>query len=156
MTSILSWGENKRNHFRLKSRVILEKLVRKFDFEMVSSFVPKKHQKLMAHIRRANEKRKRKKIHLSEERSDEDTNSGDNTRWKNKPRLDVSGIIYCCCLFIYVVYDIIVAMRSCWTLVMMRLRTPVGAEAYNCSRNRRKRKDLLPRHGSKKELKMSP
>ena len=60
---------------RLKSWVILENLVRKFDFEMVSSFVPKKHQKLMAHIYR--EPTKKKKIHLSEERSDEDANSGD-------------------------------------------------------------------------------
>ena len=28
--SVLSWGENSKNHFRLKSRVILERLVRKF------------------------------------------------------------------------------------------------------------------------------
>ena len=61
MKSILSWGENKRNHFRLKSRGILERLVRKFGHEMVASFVPKRHQRLMVHIRKANERRKQRK-----------------------------------------------------------------------------------------------
>ena len=58
----MSWGENKRNHFRLKSRGILERLVRKLDYDTVAGFVPKKHQKLMQHIRRTNERRRRRKV----------------------------------------------------------------------------------------------
>ena len=30
VSTILSWGENTKNHFRLKARVILERLMRKF------------------------------------------------------------------------------------------------------------------------------
>ena len=30
VSSVLSWGEDSKNHFRLKARVILERLVRKF------------------------------------------------------------------------------------------------------------------------------
>jgi ribosomal RNA-processing protein 12 len=56
---VLSWSQNDRNHFRLKARVILERLIRKFDFEMVASLVPKKHQKLMSHIRKTEARHKR-------------------------------------------------------------------------------------------------
>ena len=62
MKRILSWGENQRNHFRLKSRAVLERLVRKMDYEVVAGFVPKKHQKLMMHIRKMNDRQKRKKL----------------------------------------------------------------------------------------------
>lgn len=35
--------------------------MRKFDCELVASFVPKKHQRLILHIKKANERRKQKK-----------------------------------------------------------------------------------------------
>ena len=59
--SILSWGDNKRNHFRLKCRVILERLVRKFGLDMVAAFIPKKHQRLVLHIRKTAERQRRRR-----------------------------------------------------------------------------------------------
>lgn len=61
MTSILSWSENTRSHFRLKARVILERLIRKCGFEVVASYVPEKHRKLIVHIRKMNERQKKKR-----------------------------------------------------------------------------------------------
>lgn len=91
MKSILSWGGDKRNHFRLKSRSILEKLVRKFDHEMIASFVPKGHQRLMVHIRKTNEKRKRKKqLSNSGKELDDGDNERSRTR-KGKQRLGKMG-----------------------------------------------------------------
>lgn len=82
----MSWGEDKRNHFRLKSRAVLERLVRKLDYEMVASFVPEKHQKLMVHIRRMNDRQKRKKL-LERERHLDDEERLDRRKRKNhKPR----------------------------------------------------------------------
>ena len=59
---ILSWSENTRSHFRLKARVILERLIRKCGYDVVASFVPEKHKKLVVHIRKMNERQKKKKL----------------------------------------------------------------------------------------------
>ena len=80
----MSWGENKRNHFRLKARAILERLVRRFDYEVVAGFVPKKHQKLMAHIRKTNERQKKNKQKRYE--SEEGGLSQVSRDRKHKPR----------------------------------------------------------------------
>eukprot|EP00731_Ephydatia_muelleri_P020499 Em0013g226a len=61
VSSVLSWGEDSKNHFRLKARVILERLVRKFGYERVAGVVPEKHKKLIVHIEKMNERQKRKK-----------------------------------------------------------------------------------------------
>ena len=90
VTGILCWGGNKRNHFRLKSRAVLERLVRKLDYETVASFVPKKHQKLMVHIRRMNDRQKKKKL-LERERYTDDEERFDQRKRKNhKPRCVVT------------------------------------------------------------------
>lgn len=77
-------------HLRLKCRVILERLVRKFDHEMVASFVPKKHQKLMMHIRKMNERHLRKKRSSMQQRKeggkDEGVVPGSKHRAKPTPR----------------------------------------------------------------------
>lgn len=86
--SILSWGEDKRNHFRLKSRAVLEKLVRKMDYSTVANYVPKKHKKLMVHIRRMNSRHKRDKLLQKERRAEHDERLGQVTRNSYKPRCD--------------------------------------------------------------------
>lgn len=66
VSSVTSWSDNNSGHFRTKSRDILERLVRKFGYEVVASFVPIKHKKLVAHIRKSVERQKRKKKQAKE------------------------------------------------------------------------------------------
>lgn len=84
MTCILSWGENTRSHFRLKARVILERLIRKCGYEMVASFVPEKHKKLVVHIRKMNERQKKKKLSKLEDSTSREDHS--HPKRSSKPR----------------------------------------------------------------------
>jgi len=84
---ILSWGENKRSHFRLKYRALLERLVRRLGHELVASFVPSRHQKLMAHIRKMADRQRRKKLErhrgrFSKEEDDDGHARRDRTSYK--------------------------------------------------------------------------
>ncbi len=164
---ILSWGEKKRNHFRLKSRSILERLVRKFDHEMVASYVPKKHQKLMLHIRKSSERRKRERGRGREEEGGSDgvRVGGDQTRrkkiaalrWASPGLQNVStaygGHVARC-----------VAMRSCWSPVMTRRerrgvvlagRPSPGGVGGAGGLGKGKEREGGARPGSRKELRTS-
>ena len=83
VTCILSWSENTRSHFRLKARVILERLIRKCGYDVVASFVPEKHKKLVVHIRKMNERQKKKKLSKMEDSSRE---RGSHTKRSSRPR----------------------------------------------------------------------
>ena len=80
---ILSWGENTRSHFRLKARVILERLIRKCGYDVVANFVPEKHKKLVVHIRKMNERQKKKKLSKMEDSVKE---GGGHTKRSTRPR----------------------------------------------------------------------
>ncbi len=84
VTSILSWSENTRSHFRLKARVIMEKLVRKCGYDVVASFVPERHKKLIVHIRKMNERQKKKKLSKMEDSSRE--GGGSHAKKSSRPR----------------------------------------------------------------------
>ena len=85
MSSITSWNEDNRSHFRLKSRDILERLVKKFSYEIIASYVPDKHKKLISHIRKMVD-RQRKKKKQSKEKKDASEEGGEE-RKPHKPRL---------------------------------------------------------------------
>lgn len=79
---MLSWSENTRSHFRLKARVILERLIRKCEYDVVMNFVPEKHKKLVVHIRKMNERQKKKKKSKLEDSS----SRSDHSQRVSRPR----------------------------------------------------------------------
>ena len=50
--ALLLWCEDTKNKFKLKVRVVLERLVRRCGLEAVAAQVPEEHARLMAHIRK--------------------------------------------------------------------------------------------------------
>jgi ribosomal RNA-processing protein 12 len=58
---ILLWAEDSKNKFRLKVRVILEKLARRCGFEALEAAVPPTHRALLTHIRKQHNRKERKK-----------------------------------------------------------------------------------------------
>ena len=87
MSSVTSWSDDNSSHFRTKSRDILERLVRKYGYEVVASFVPAKHKKFVAHIRKSVERQKRKKKQAKEagdEKEDGDGVKSHKPRWVRK------------------------------------------------------------------------
>ncbi len=72
VTNITSWSPDNSCHFRTTSRDILERLVRKFGYEVVASFVPDKLKNFIAHIRKMVERQKKKKKQARENGDKED------------------------------------------------------------------------------------
>ena len=58
---ILLWAEDSKNKFRLKVRVILERLARRCGFEALEKYIPESHRALLTHIRKQNNRKERKK-----------------------------------------------------------------------------------------------
>ena len=58
---ILEWSGDTKNRFRQKIRHILERLVKKFDYNTVLSHVPEADVKLMSHIKKTKERALKKK-----------------------------------------------------------------------------------------------
>lgn len=58
---ILLWAEDSKNKFRLKVRVILERLARRCGFEALEGAVPEAHRALLTHIRKQHHRKERKR-----------------------------------------------------------------------------------------------
>jgi ribosomal RNA-processing protein 12 len=58
---ILLWAEDSKNKFRLKVRVILERIARRCGFEALESAVPEAHRALLTHIRKQHHRKERKR-----------------------------------------------------------------------------------------------
>eukprot|EP00898_Chlorokybus_atmophyticus_P003439 jgi/Chlat1/4096/Chrsp26S04132 len=69
---LLLWSGDTKNKFKLKVRVILERLVRKSGYDAVAAVIPSSDVKLLAHIRRMRD-RELKKKRLRSERGDKST-----------------------------------------------------------------------------------
>ena len=59
VTCMLKWNKNVKNQFLLKVKVIIEKMLRKVDFENVSEAFPISHKNLLRNVRKSVDKRKR-------------------------------------------------------------------------------------------------
>ncbi|KAF4595934.1 Ribosomal RNA-processing protein 12 [Ophiocordyceps camponoti-floridani] len=59
--NLLVWSHEHKGHFKAKVKHILERMVRRFGFDVVQSHCPDSDQKLMANIRKTKERAKRKK-----------------------------------------------------------------------------------------------
>jgi len=62
----LIWAEDSKNKFRLKVRVILERLAKKVGFEALSRHIPESHRSLLTHIRKEIKRKDRSKSARSE------------------------------------------------------------------------------------------
>lgn len=69
LEGILLWAEDSKNKFRLKVRVILERLARRCGFEALDAAMPDAHRALLTHIRKQHNRRERKR---GEDRSEMD------------------------------------------------------------------------------------
>eukprot|EP00118_Oscarella_pearsei_P000870 m.6009 g.6009 ORF g.6009 m.6009 type:complete len:1265 (+) comp14703_c0_seq2:70-3864(+) len=59
--AVVSWSKDKSYHFRSKSKVLFERLIRKLGYEIVQKMVPESHLKLIVNIRKTNDRNKRLK-----------------------------------------------------------------------------------------------
>eukprot|EP00124_Ichthyophonus_hoferi_P002367 Ihof_evm5s158 gene=Ihof_evmTU5s158 len=62
----LSIPEEERAHFKMKVRVIFERLIRKFGVDTINNMVPEEHRKLITNIRKRKERATRQKNELKE------------------------------------------------------------------------------------------
>lgn len=57
----LLWAEDSKNKFRLKVRIILERLARRCGFEALEPHFPESHRALLTHIRKQTTRKERKR-----------------------------------------------------------------------------------------------
>ncbi|KAF9878963.1 hypothetical protein CkaCkLH20_03863 [Colletotrichum karsti] len=77
--NLIKWGHEHKGHFKSKVRHILERMVRKFGYELVNQNCPEDDRKLINNIRKTKERSKRKKDaarQAGEESEDEDGHQG--------------------------------------------------------------------------------
>uniref|UniRef100_A0AAQ5ZQI4 Ribosomal RNA-processing protein 12-like conserved domain-containing protein n=1 Tax=Amphiprion ocellaris TaxID=80972 RepID=A0AAQ5ZQI4_AMPOC len=76
MEGIGNIKDDVRRHFRTKLKNIFTKFIRKFGFELVKSMLPAEHHKVLANIRKAEARSKRRK-QAAEEQDDSDSEEED-------------------------------------------------------------------------------
>jgi ribosomal RNA-processing protein 12 len=67
LDGLLRWSDDPKNKFRLKVRVIVERLARRIGFEAVAASMPASDAKLLTHIRKQGARKARKKAAGAEE-----------------------------------------------------------------------------------------
>ena len=71
MPGLMSWSREHKAHFRSKVKHILERAIRRFGYEEVNKWTPEDDRKLLANIRKAKERAKRKKAGATDGDADE-------------------------------------------------------------------------------------
>ena len=86
--SLLGWKSEHKNHFRNNVKHILERLVKRFGIDVISSHVPEEDQKLITSIRKNIQRSKKKKELRSNEEVrdilDENSDDDGNQQKRNK------------------------------------------------------------------------
>ena len=77
---LFAWCDDSKNQFKMKVRVLVERLVRKCGYEAVQAAIPEHHARLLVHIRKEKAKEERKRQARSEMRAGDDAKSGRTTR----------------------------------------------------------------------------
>ena len=74
LTAVVNWKPETRNPFRLKVRRLLERLVKKFGFDIVQKFIPDKSPiaKMLANAKKIQKRNERKKEENRNENDDDD------------------------------------------------------------------------------------
>lgn len=60
LDGVLLWSGDSKNQFKLKVRVVVERLARRLGYDEVANAIPEEHRKLLTHIR----KQKTRKLKL--------------------------------------------------------------------------------------------
>ncbi|KAK9863569.1 hypothetical protein WJX84_009478 [Apatococcus fuscideae] len=66
LEGLMLWAHDSKNKFKLKVRVIVERLARRCGFQAVWQHIPEKDRKLLAHIRKERQRHERKRQGASE------------------------------------------------------------------------------------------
>ena len=66
LEGLLLWSEDSKNRFRLKTRMIVERLVRRCGLDAVTAACPEGDMRLVAHIRKQNARKERRRAGGSE------------------------------------------------------------------------------------------
>jgi ribosomal RNA-processing protein 12 len=95
LEGILLWAEDSKNKFRLKVRVIMERLARRCGFEALEASVPESHRPLLTHIRKEAARRERKgregQSEMDWEGAEEEDTKSRASRWASDVFSDDSG-----------------------------------------------------------------
>jgi len=83
---MLLWSDDRKSRFRLKSRVIFERLIRKVGYENVAQLMPENRRKIVSNIRKLRA-RKEKELALKRQQRDQPHSRADK---KSQPSNDVS------------------------------------------------------------------
>lgn len=70
--ALFEWKSETRRHFRFRVKKMLERLVKKFGYEMINSLVPPDHRKQLANLRKTKERQKRQQKERNEKKKDEE------------------------------------------------------------------------------------
>jgi len=73
--NLMVWSHEHKAHFKAKVKHIIERLVRRFGFEIVDKYTPNEDKKLIANIRKTRERRKRKKDEAKAAANDNDSDN---------------------------------------------------------------------------------
>lgn len=72
---LLLWSADRKTHFKAKVRLLLEMLIRKCGLEAVKVVMPEQHVKLLANIRKVNERKEKRRNSVSQDKLDETKSS---------------------------------------------------------------------------------
>ncbi|GBC02412.1 hypothetical protein RclHR1_04600012 [Rhizophagus clarus] len=90
ITGLLTWSNEHKSHFKVKVRHIFERLIRRFDYDIIEKFVPESDKKLLINIKKRKERAKRKKnsneskMNLDNDNDDDDSDQNDDDKDDNR------------------------------------------------------------------------
>ncbi|KAI8965013.1 NUC173-domain-containing protein [Daldinia sp. FL1419] len=86
--NLMVWAHEHKGHFRAKVKHIVERMVRRFGFDVVNRNCPEADRKLITNIRKTKERSKRRKDAAKEEGNDEDDQQNGKRRSRFESEYD--------------------------------------------------------------------
>ncbi|KAK4047072.1 pre-rRNA processing protein [Microbotryomycetes sp. JL201] len=91
--ALINWSHEHSNHFKVKVRHLLERLIRKFGFEKVEKVVPSDDRKLVSNIRKRTMRSKKKKL-AADENEDEEMDEDEDAPKPKTARSAYDEVLY--------------------------------------------------------------
>ncbi|GAA6042495.1 hypothetical protein JCM8097_003058 [Rhodosporidiobolus ruineniae] len=93
--SLINWSHEHSNHFKVKIRHLLERMIRKYGFQDVERYVPEEDKKLVSNIRKRQARSKKKKAAAAMEVDGEEGSDGEAApRPQNAQRSAYDEVLY--------------------------------------------------------------
>lgn len=86
--NVMSWSHEHKGHFRSKVKHILDRMVRRFGYDIVNKHCPEADRKLITNIRKTKERNKRKKKEAEEAGEGSDDEEDEEAGQKKKGRYE--------------------------------------------------------------------